>query len=94
MSFWIAYVIADNKNTWQKKLYWCVAGIFFIWVINCCRVSLLLLALQNNWAVVTGVDQHAMFNIVAYSFVFLMIWLYSRKNETNIAPQFQRANFS
>ncbi len=94
MSFWVAYVIADNKNNWQKKVYWCVAGVFFIWVINCCRVSLLLLALQNKWAVVTGVDQHAMFNVVAYSFVFLMIWLYSKKNETNEATTLQRHRFS
>ena len=94
MSFWIAYVIADNKNTWKKKIYWCVAGVFFIWFINCCRVSLLLLALQNKWEMVTGVDQHTMFNIVAYSVVFLMICLYSRKSETNVAPQLQSHNFS
>ncbi len=85
MSFWIAYVIADNKNSWQKKFYWCVVGIFFIWVINCCRVSLLLLALQNKWEMITGLDQHTMFNVVAYSFVLMMIWLYSTKDEKNNA---------
>lgn len=80
MSFWIAYVIADNKNTWQKKIYWCIAGVFFIWLINCFRVALLLLALQNKWEIITGVDQHTMFNIVAYTFVFIMICRYSTNN--------------
>lgn len=86
MSFWIAYVIADNKNTLQKKFYWCVVGVFFIWFINCCRVSLLLLALQNNWSMITGVDQHTMFNVIAYSLVFIMIRTYSTKSERTLLP--------
>lgn len=86
MSFWIAYVIADNKNTRQKKFYWCVVGVFFIWLINCFRVSLLLLALQNNWSMITGVDQHTMFNVIAYSLVFIMIRTYSTKSERTLLP--------
>ncbi len=82
----ITYVIADNKNTRQKKFYWCVVGVFFIWFINCCRVSLLLLALQNNWSMITGVDQHTMFNVIAYSLVFIMIRTYSTKSERTLLP--------
>ncbi|MBA4139637.1 MAG: hypothetical protein H0X70_03885 [Segetibacter sp.] len=84
MSFWIAFVNADNKNTWQKKVYWCVVGVSIIWLINCFRVTLLLFALQNRWELVTGVDQHTTFNIVAYSFICLLVYFYNKSYEKKI----------
>jgi len=81
MGFWVAFVVAHNSS-WKKKLFWCFAGIGTIWFINCWRVALLLLALQNNWATVRSIDHHALFNIVAYAFILVLIWRYYRSNKT------------
>jgi len=75
MSFWAAFVIA-NSTTLLKKIYWLLIGWVVIWVINCLRVTVLLAALQNNWPISKYVDHHTMFNIVAYGFILLLIFIY------------------
>jgi exosortase/archaeosortase family protein len=78
MSFWGAFVIV-NAGTLKRKLLWAFAGIFAIWFINCCRITLLLIALDNNWRQMGSIDHHDMFNIVSYSCIFLMMYFYTRK---------------
>ena len=80
MSFWIAFVLA-NKGELNKKLKWTLFGLLILWIINVLRLSLLLLSLKNNWHIPFGWDHHAWFNILAYSFIFLMIYLYDRTNK-------------
>jgi exosortase/archaeosortase family protein len=75
MSFWAAFVLA-NKSRLAKKIYWVLLGWIVIWIINCIRVVLLLTALEKNWSVNKYVDHHALFNIVAYGFIFLLIFTY------------------
>jgi len=75
MSFWAAFVLA-NKSRLVKKIYWVLLGWIVIWIINCIRVVLLLTALEKNWSVNKYVDHHALFNIVAYGFIFLLIFTY------------------
>lgn len=80
MGFWVAFVVA-HSSSWQRKLLWCFAGVGTIWFINCWRVALLLIALQNNWATVQNIDHHALFNIVAYAFILLLVWRYYKSNK-------------
>ncbi|MFP5041348.1 hypothetical protein [Parasediminibacterium sp. JCM 36343] len=75
MSFWTAFVIA-NKGHWQKKTIWLVAGWVTIWLINCFRMTLLMVALEHHWPINKFMDHHSLFNIVAYIFVLLLIFLY------------------
>ena len=82
MSFWVAFVLA-HKSSWKKKVLWSLGGVFAIWMINCWRIALLLMALDNNWEVERYVDQHTLFNITGYSLILLMIYLYSKKTEEN-----------
>jgi exosortase/archaeosortase family protein len=75
MSFWMAFVIA-NKEFVKRKIIWCTAGILCIWLINIGRVTLLLTAYEHHWKVNAVIDHHTQFNIVAYSLIIFMIWLY------------------
>ncbi|MCQ6956482.1 exosortase/archaeosortase family protein [Mucilaginibacter aquariorum] len=75
-SCWIAFVVT-HKVAWQKKILWCIAGSLAIWFINCCRIALLLVALNNNWKESGAIDHHDIFNAIAYTFIFILMYLYS-----------------
>ncbi|HEV8081872.1 MAG TPA: exosortase/archaeosortase family protein [Chitinophagaceae bacterium] len=79
-SFWLAFVFA-NKGTFKKKLAWMVCGAIALWIINIIRLSLMLVSTNNNWSFPFGFDNHTWFNIVAYGFIFLMIWLYDKSQK-------------
>ncbi|MDB5062081.1 MAG: hypothetical protein JWP67_1924 [Mucilaginibacter sp.] len=76
MSCWISFVVT-HKAAWQKKILWCITGSLVIWFINCWRIAILLIALDNNWKKYSAIDHHDIFNIVAYTFVFILMYLYS-----------------
>jgi len=80
MSFWAAFVIA-NKATFFRKTFWVIVGWFALWVINCIRILLLLAAIENRWPKNRYLDHHSMFNIVAYSFIFILIYIYTRSSK-------------
>jgi len=82
-SFWAAYVIA-NKGTWLLKITWVIGGLFFLWIINVCRISFLLISIHKGKNFPLGWDHHTWFNIVAYVFIFGMIWLYERKEKDTV----------
>jgi len=84
--FWIAFVVS-HVNTWKEKLLWVIAGTLAIWFINCWRISLLLIALDRKWQISYYVDHHTIFNIAAYSVIGLLIYLYYRKNDTDMDYQ-------
>jgi exosortase/archaeosortase family protein len=83
ISFWLAFIIAQ-KNTVKKKINWCVAGVFSIWVINCLRISLLFIALQNKWQVNRFIDHHELFNLCAYCIIIMMMFLYHRESKKTV----------
>lgn len=77
MSFWVAFVSAHTCN-WKKKIIWNLIGIFIIWFINCWRIALLLIALQHGKEINGFIDHHTLFNIIAYSLIILLIYLYQK----------------
>ncbi len=80
MSFWIAFIFA-NKGSFIKKLRWIVAGILCIWIINVCRVSLLLVAANKHWANLFGFDHHTWFTIVAYILIFALMYFFDKSGK-------------
>jgi exosortase/archaeosortase family protein len=76
-SFWAAYVIA-NKGNWKNKLKWVLIGLLSLWTINVLRISFFLWTIQNNKPMPLGIDHHTWFNILAYIFIFGMIWVFER----------------
>lgn len=81
MSFWAAFCLADTTPR-RKKMYWCLGGLFCIWLINCIRVALLVVAVKHDWPQIGTIRHHDTFNAVAYSFVFLLMFVYYRRNKT------------
>lgn len=77
MSFWIAFVIA-HKISWQRKFYWSLSGIAAIWFLNCWRIALLLIALQNWPPGANQINHHDIFNSVSYVIICLFIYLFYR----------------
>ncbi len=80
MSFWTAFIVA-NQQKWLSKLYWVLGGSFLIWIINCMRVTILMVALNNNWPISEYLDHHTLFNIVAYCLLFILIFYYIKSND-------------
>ena len=81
-SFWAAYVIANDGKLWGK-IPWVIGGLLLLWIINVIRITAVLIALQKGKAMPLGIDHHTWFNIVAYGFIFLMIWMFERKQKIN-----------
>lgn len=79
MSFWIAFVVA-SAGSFKKKAGWIIFGLFFIWVLNVIRLSLLLVATDKGWPMPLGWDHHTWFTIFSYLFIFIFILLFNRQN--------------
>ena len=78
-SFWIAFVVA-NKSSFTRKTIWIIVGLILLWSINVIRISLFLVSVNKNWKTPLGIDHHDWFTIVAYAFIFLMIFVFDKKN--------------
>ncbi|CAN5690123.1 hypothetical protein BH11BAC3_BH11BAC3_39500 [soil metagenome] len=77
LSFWIAFVFADN-GSFQKKTAWMLGGCLVIWLINVFRMTLMLVAINKGWGHPDNLDHHTIFNVVVYLIIFLMIWMKTR----------------
>lgn len=93
MSFWTAFVIVNSGNL-KKKLLWWIGGIFCIYLVNCFRIALFLVALDRNWAQNSSLDHHDLFNIAAYTLIGLLMYSYSedKVEPTTITKNIQSAN--
>jgi exosortase/archaeosortase family protein len=78
MSLWAAFVIA-YEGSLKQKLLWLLMGCIFILIINCFRVSMLLVAIANKWQVNRYIEHHDLYNIFSYMLIFSLIYLYTNK---------------
>lgn len=83
MSFWVAFVFA-SATTAMRKIYWILAGLLFIWIINVIRLSFVLVATNKGWPMPLGLDHHTWFNILSYGFIFMLIYFFTRKNKNEV----------
>ncbi|MCW3090887.1 MAG: hypothetical protein JWP81_1956 [Ferruginibacter sp.] len=83
LSFWAAFIMA-NPGTFAKKLLWVLGGFLAIWIVNVLRISLVLIAINKNWALPLGLDHHSWFNIAAYSCIFTGIYFYDRSAKKHL----------
>jgi exosortase/archaeosortase family protein len=87
-SLWTAFVIAYEGKL-KQKLLWFVIGCVTIFVVNCFRVSMFLIALEKKWNVNRFIEHHDLYNIISYLLIFLLIYFYTnrtpiREAETSI----------
>src|SRR5829696_8907732 len=77
LSFWSAFVLSNHGN-FLKKIIWLLFGWLLLWCLNVCRVFLLIIAINKAHQIPFGLDHHTLFNVVAYGFIFLLIYFYDR----------------
>ena len=82
MSFWTAYIVATIAER-KKKIAWLFSGLFIIWLINVVRLSMVLLAGKKGWKFPLGWDHHTWFNIIAYLFIFTMMYFFEKSIKKN-----------
>jgi exosortase/archaeosortase family protein len=77
MSVWAAFIVASSTSL-KKKTLWLMGGLLVLWVLNVLRISLVLIAANKGWQFPFGLDHHTWFNIIAYFFIFIMIFLFEK----------------
>ena len=77
MSFWSAFIIAIDDFFSRKIKIWLLGFILF-WIMNVCRLSLVLVANNNKWSMPLGIDHHTWFNILSYMFILIMMYFYEK----------------
>lgn len=75
MSFWVAFVFA-NPGDWKHKLKWMLIGVTSICALNITRIALIALANHLHWKTITLLDHHQTFNVVSYSFILILMYVY------------------
>lgn len=80
LAFWLAYILAVSRS-WKFKLIWLLLGWALLWLINVIRIGLLLIAYNKGWDMPLGIDHHTWFNIVAYSAIFIMMYLFDKSDK-------------
>ncbi len=83
MSFWVAFIFA-NDGTWKTKAKWMLGGIAVICLINITRIVVLLVILTKKQQPVFAIEHHTLFNLVAYAFVFGLMYLFIRADKQRI----------
>lgn len=78
--FWLAFILA-NKGSVIKKIKWISTGLLFIWIVNVCRIALMLIAVNQHWQSIFNIDNHTWFNMVAYAIIFYMIYLFDSSDK-------------
>lgn len=91
MSVWIALVVASAARL-GKKIFWIILGLFFIWLLNITRLSLLLVATDKGWPMPLGWDHHTWFSIFSYLFIFIFMFLFNRGNDDHVVAKDEKNN--
>ena len=77
MSFWVAFVFANNGSL-KHKLKWMLTGVVAIILLNIIRIALIALANHSDWKMITSLDSHTTFNIFSYGIIFILMYVYTR----------------
>lgn len=84
--FWASFVLA-HRSKWKQKLLWTAGGIGAICLINCIRISMMVVALHYRWNVNRFLNHHDLFKYCAYLMILLLMWTFYRQ-------QHQASSFS
>jgi exosortase/archaeosortase family protein len=79
--FWVAFIVA-NSGSILKKIKWIAGGLCIIECVNIIRISLMVIAVNKKWLLPFKLDNHTLYNIVAYLVVFSMIYFFDKVNKT------------
>ena len=80
LSFWCAFIYA-NENAVLFKVKWLLYGIGFICLLNISRIMIILFSFNQHWKSIVNIDQHTIFNVIAYILIFVMIYFYDKSSK-------------
>jgi exosortase/archaeosortase family protein len=80
MSFWTAFGAAYPEGR-ANKLKAIVSGLSLIWLINVCRLALVLVSANSGFRF-PYFDHHDWFNILSYAAIGSMMWWWVKKDAT------------
>ena len=83
LSFWTAFVVA-NKGGIVNKLAWIIGGYLLLCLINIGRIILLLMSINRQWTMPFNMNNHTLFNVVAYAAIFTLIYFFDRFHKRKI----------
>jgi len=92
MSFWVAFVFANN-GTWKHRTKWIIVGISSICIVNVTRIALIALANHLHWKTITSLTHenlHDSFNIFSYGCIFILMFIYVRVQKKYEGVDFKR----
>ncbi len=78
MSFWTAFIFTMS-GAWNRKIIFWVLGMIIFWMLNVIRLSLFLVAINEGWPMPLGIDHHSWYNLITYSVMFLLIFIFEFK---------------
>ena len=79
-SFWVAFVCA-HKLELKPKIWWSVLGVVTIFLLNCIRVTVLMIAMIDRWPIseYLGANAHDTFNYLCYAALLGLVLLFYAK---------------
>ncbi|WP_207495266.1 archaeosortase/exosortase family protein [Aridibaculum aurantiacum] len=83
-SFWIAFVVAHEKN-FKTTITWILLGVLIFWIVNVIRIATLLMSLIKGWKPVFNIEHHDLYNFFVYLVVLLLAIFFNKR-----AGQLQR----
>lgn len=89
MSFWIAFVFANNGGP-KHKFKWMLFGVISIGILNITRIVLIAIASHLQWKTITSLDNHQVFNVFSYACIFILMYLYTRTQKKYDRLDFKR----
>ncbi len=86
MSFFTAFVIAWPGKPVKNKIFFIIAGIAIIQLLNITRF--ILITLYFNKILFLGINHHTLFNLILYFILMVVIyvWINSPKKKHNNSP--------
>lgn len=78
MTFWLAFTLA-HSIPWKKKVFWLSIGVLSIWIINCTRVAVIMIATIKNWNPSKYLNHHDIFNILSYILLIILMLIFIKK---------------
>lgn len=85
LSFWAAFIFA-NSGRMSQKIKWLLGGFLLVWILNVTRISLVLISLTNHWPPFLSLDHHTLFNIAAYTAIFIMMYFFDKSQRKYRQP--------
>ncbi|RYZ24218.1 MAG: hypothetical protein EOO10_20595 [Chitinophagaceae bacterium] len=79
-SFWLAFVVAHRMPI-RQKVKWSLIGVVTIFIVNCTRVVIMMIAMVERWPIseYLGTNAHELFNYLSYAVLLLLVMVYYAK---------------